>query len=498
MGGFVYNPPPPETGATPAPAPDVPPAGALDFAQAAQGVSQGFDWGAFLKMLQPLALGMSLDMHAAKKAFDKSQGFTNAKALEDYIIAEATKFGDVAVDIVVQLLAPFRAIFANLSAHYVQTFAADMQGGDPNKIPTGAGATVATTAAGAFDGICAPLGFMGGGNPEEAGAGHAAVQKVLGTLVSLHLNTWVVNVLSNLTGLGFLHYINSFDDVILSAMNTRAMGRLAFKPYMDTYMVAPLTRDLNIAHPLKWPAPTTVVRAYNAGQLTNTAFLALMREAGYSEQVAANYLTEIVKHPSAADVAWLVNTGVWTDEQGQAQLELDGYSSQFSGVILERAKLGQSDAIARRIIDECISEVADHLMPIETAEQIIEALDIPRFEEDLYIQLMNLLYHRPRKLSYAQVLALYKASLMTLDDVAAWLESERYTSDDARNLMLLDFTEATQLSAHQAQLGAMYRVRSVTYAQKATADLAKANQTKATAEQALADKYAALASKYGG
>jgi hypothetical protein len=448
--------------------------------------------------LGPVSGVLDLEKYAARKAWDKAHEFKNKSEFGGYVKDKVEWLGDALIDLVVEVLEPIRGVFADLAAHYVKDFAGEMAGGRPDAIATGRGVTAGTTAAGAFDGICAPLGFMGGGNPEEPGAGHAAVQKTLGTLISLHLNTWVVNVISNLTGLGFLHYINSFDDVILSAMNTRSMGRLAFRPYMETYMVAPLTRDLNVAHPLKDTGPGTIVKAYTQGHITYTDFLQRMREKGYAAEIAATYVTEVQKHPSHGDVAWLVNTGVWSEQQGQAQLEAEGYDSSISQPVLLRAMFAGSETIARSIADEVVDEYAHWLIDQEPAQQIIIELGFPKFEQDLYFQLMELKHHRPIRPPYAQVRALYQASMVDLEYVTEWLQAEHYTPDDARAIILMDFATAATRSAHEAQLGAMYRLRSVTYQQKAAADLAKANQAKADAESRLASKYGALAARYGG
>jgi hypothetical protein len=416
----------------------------------------------------------------------------------DVLKNTATFIVDFVVDVLLKVLQPLRDVFGNVTANYVDYFAQEQGrqriGGPGNPSPGLQGA-----AAAAFDGILRPLGFMGGNtDPSQRGSGEAAAQWVLGCLINLHLNTWVVNEVQDVVGLGILKLFTAFDDVILSAMNTRSMGRLAFRPYMQTFMVDPAVRDLNIKWPLKDPGPGTIVKAYTQGHISYTEFLDKMREKGYASEVAATYITDVQKHPSHSDVAWLVNTGVWTEQQGQAQLEADGIDSSISQAVLLRAMFAGSEALARSIADEVVDEYAHFVIDREAAQQIIIALGFPKFEQDLYIQLMELKHHRPIRPPYAQVKALYQASMVDLEYVTNWLEAEHYTPDDARAIILMDFATAVTRSAHEAQLGAMYRLRSVTYEQKAAADLAKANQAKADAESRLASKYAGLAARYGG
>ena len=70
-----------------------------------------------------------------------------------------------------------------------------------------------------FDGVMSPLmGLTSAANPATAGAGQVNAQYTLGGIMGIHLHTWMINILSNLTGVGVLKFINSFDECITGAL----------------------------------------------------------------------------------------------------------------------------------------------------------------------------------------------------------------------------------------------------------------------------------------
>ena len=498
MGGFTGNPPSTGDGGNLPEAPDYSAVNQIDWSQMAH---------AFTKAAPAIGAGVAqgqADKHLGLHDFQEIVAWLLNKTPKDVktggnvLVSSVEYLGDFLVGLFTTVLAPLREIFGNLSGAYVSTFAEEMQARGTGSHGEGQGTSVNTAASQAFDDICAPLGFMGGGNPEEAGAGQAAVQKVLGTLIALHLNTWVLDTIANLSGVGWLHLLNSFDDVILAAMNTRSMGRLAFRPFMQTYMVTPLTRDLNRAHPLKQPAPGSLAKAGLRGAITSDTLLDRLAEEGYGATAAEQIIADASKYLPLADVAWLVNMGIWTDQQGADYLTQDGFPPSMAPVALTRARWAALDPIYREIAAECVSQVAEHVMDIETLQMTLEKLDIPNFEIDAYSQLAQLKAHRQKVPTYGQVKAMYLESIVDLDYVQHWLETSQYDSDDVRDLVLLDFTEEAGEQANRALLGARARVQGDTAAADAQKQIAKADQARADHYNALAAKYAAKAKLYGG
>jgi len=402
------------------------------------------------------------------------------------------------LDTAFQDLGPVKELFAALSRQYVGLFVDEQRGYSPGH-PRSATTPIGGVASAAFDGILAPLGFLGGGSdPSQAGSGFANSQYVLGSLVNLHLSTWVVNVLSNLLGLGALHFINSFDEVILSAMNTRAFGRLAFRPYLDMFMVQPTKRDLNLQHPLQDPGPESIIKAYVRGELTAEQMKYELRKKGLNDEYSAAILVDTAAKLSVSHVAYLVNHGYWTDEQGIEYLTHLGYPDTLANVVLYDAKYQGVKAIHARLADEAVSQYADHVIDLEEMQMILEQAELPKIEIDAMTVLAKLRANRPRHLSYSQVKEAFLEGVIDLSYVHHWLEVERYTPEDVIALTLLDFSTRDERHLRRAQMGARDRLRSLQATENAAKAKAKAEQAIADAYNRLAAKYGDLASKYGG
>ena len=496
MGGVFVNPPPPDSG-IPA-APDVAPVNQTDWSQLANAlIAAGKAAGA--PALSPDAQSdawLKTIMEALALFFGNSPAWAKAGIKDVQAVAELIlKF---LVDSVFILLQPVRDTAGDVAKNYVGLFAEEQSGNRPGN-PVNSGSKIGGAAAAAFDGILKPLGFLGGEtDPSQPGAGEAASQFVLGSLVNLHLSTWVVNIMSNLTGLGALKFLDDFDDVILAAMNTRAFGRLAFRPFLTTYMVNPTTRDLNRKWPLSDTGPQQYVKDYLRGGLTAEEMKAKLREKGFDDTVAAQILLDTTKELSTDEVGALVNDGYWTSQQGVEYLTMIGYDSNLALVVLNSARYKETARIYQLFAAEVVSEIAAKEMDPAVGERLLTELGIPSTEVHAWTQLAALKQERAKRVSYGQVRELFNLGIVDLSYVETWLTEEGYGQADVTNLILLDFTARDQLTLQQAYRGAHDRLLSVERAAAAVKATAAHETALANANSALSAKYADLASKYGG
>jgi len=493
--GLVTN--PPDEGTSLTPAADVPPESFLsaqDVANGAIGTAQKVLSDPLIQQLLGLAktspqvqilvfvaknLGKFLEVIIQNAAPAVAE---EAKALVDAttpLIAEVSDvFGVLA-----------KAYVGEISRHYSMNKGADT---------TSTGTTTGNAASYAFDSIVAPIAFFSSGSdPTQDGAGMRNIQQTLGVIVQVHLATWVINVVSNLTGVGALKFMNSFNEVILAALNARALGRLAMKPYINTMITEPATAELNEKWPIKSPAASSDIKQYIRSGISSDQLQKNLSRLGYSPEVVAQLLLDTAHLMSPDDVGFVVRYGIWSFDQGVTYLQQQGYASVDANVVLFRAVNSIIYANLTRQADAMGAHYAAGDIEEDDYVSFLQALKFNDLEVASYKQVYGIEREFKKKLTYSQLQALYKAGLVDLDFVQTWLTKNQNSDSDSALLILLDFTTADELNARKAALAATARVQAVKEAAEAATATQKGEAALAAAIQAQSDAKAALAAKYG-
>ena len=468
------------------------------------------DWAQMINALVAAAPGSgapALDKAAASDAGTQT-GLRLIAWLWSLVPADIREGGQITVDAIIligqfliaiieKLLEPGKDILGALAGAYVSDFANEQRAmgrtGGATTTPSG----VASVAAGAYDSICAPLGLTTGVDPSKNGAGQQNSQFVLGSLINLHLNTWLINIISNLTGFGFLKFINSFDDCILAAMNTRAMGRLAFKPYMQTLMVDPLTRDLQQQFPIKDAGTTAIIREFIRGATTSADMNTRLAQHGLGATYSAELLSELQKEMSLSDLAWLVARKYWTYDQAQTYLAQIGYPSLYTALVIDHAVDAFEEPWEHELLAEWIYQYENKLIDYPTFVSGVGTSATTTQNGTRALAVGQLKHDRPKRLTYGQVKALFLENLWNADQVETWLTEEGYSAADVQSLFLLDFAQQSERQLVAARLGAKDRLESVINSNDAATATAKANAAKAAAYESVSAAYDAIAKEYG-
>ena len=439
MGGFTA--PPPE------PAPEYPPANDFDIASFTETVVQvlqkhhvpGADALATAQSLADafariLAMGVNVSGDVLAAVF--------ASLLEIWRpVLEAL------VKAAVVVMEPGMEVLGGLTSVYAQQFTKgqeQIKAGSPDSPRP----TLQPVAAGMFDSILAPVAHLTtGANPAQVGAGEVNSKYILGSIISLHLSTWMVNIISNLTGLGALKFINSFDDVILAALSTRSLSRAAFKGYITKFVGDPLERDLNLKLPLDSFGPSTLVKTFLRGGLTRDQLVQKMRGKGYAENITEQLLLDTAKMLPLDAVAYLVNNEAWTERQGLEHLEQQGYPNELAPTVLYLSRNDLIFSQYRSLANSLVAARGDRQFSNELLREMLADLGFTQNEVNAFALRGAMLAELPKRLSLAQVKELYKESLVDLNYVHLFLKDEGYSEDDTDLLELLEFTKKDERDA---------------------------------------------------
>jgi hypothetical protein len=372
-----------------------------------------------------------------------------------------------------KLMGPGMTVLGELTKTYADHFAKSQAVIKPGSLDS-PHPQLQPVAAGMFDSILAPVAHLTtGANPAQVGAGEVNSKYILGSIISLHLSTWMVNIISNLTGLGALKFINSFDDVILAALSTRSLSRAAFKGYITKFVGDPLERDLNLKLPLDSFGPSTLVKTFLRGGLTRDQLVQKMRGKGYAENITEQLLLDTAKMLPLDAVAYLVNNAAWTERQGLEHLEQQGYPNELAPTVLYLSRNDLIFSQYRSLANSLVSARGDRQFSNELLREMLADLGFTPNEVNAFALRGAMLAELPKRLSLAQVKELFKESLVDLNYVHLFLKDEGYSDDDADLLELLEFVKKEERDARRAAQAEAKRHR-----EEAAAELEAAREAK--------------------
>lgn len=469
---------------------DVPPDNQINFQNSAETAVKTLKDFGFLGLSVPLtALGQATG-HVDVIAWLIRNLAAVIVELEKASAEEIQPLIDAIIKAIGAILQPGMNSLGQLTSVYVKQFGS-YQGAAAGQGKGGPGGATAGVAQGMYDNILAPLEqITGQADPAKQGAGAENAHFTLAAIVEVHLLTWMVNIISNLTGLGTLKFINSFNTVMTDALSARSVQRLAAKPYINKFISEPLERDLNKEHPLNESGASALVKAYTRGTITAAEFKDRMRGLGFREEVAEQLYLDHTAKPSISAIANLVKLGVWDVSQALTQLQHMGFPPDIAQVVLfseiNEYILGQQKALA----SELVSAVQDHRIDNLTLRKLLSTLDLTQDEINFLALRAATISELPRRPSLSQVKDLFSESLVDLDFVLLWLKEEGYDDHTADLLALLEFTKRDEREKAKADVAARRR----TAADERSRATAARNAARLAAAQAAAAKLAAKSS----
>jgi hypothetical protein len=466
MGGFTENP------VTYPPAEEPPPENAFDVQSFTSGVirelqNKGIlpkDWkDAAWKLANPHVLLLTW--------LAERGGFALLLALLRSVLEMAEPYLKQLISTVTTILQPGMRVLGDLTGAYVRQVAGAGLEKSPGGLPVPGGPAKDATSV-VFDQIMAPmLGLLTPSSPGKVGAGEENAQHILGTIISLHLSTWMVNIISNLTGLGVLKYINSFDDAITSGISARGFSRLATRPYLDTFVVKPGTRDLNRRYPLEVGSVGGLLTRYVRGYMTADEVKFALRGKGFDDETVADLLLEYLKLFSVDDLVTLVDAGVYTVDDAVEALKQQGYPENVARTKITKHYWDRVDAQYRLLANSLVDAFIDRRIDKPMLYYYLERAGFDEEEIKAMVVRGAALQELTKRLSLAQVRELYNEGVEDLAFVQNFLHEEGYSDDDVDRLVLLYFTKKEERDARKAQQADAKRSRAAAQAAKDKAAL---------------------------
>jgi hypothetical protein len=454
------------------PAEEPPPENAFDIQSFTAGVIERLQKEGVLPKDPKEALWMGANPTVAFLGVVSKLAFPFLLKLEDGIIDFAEPQLKELLKIVTGILKPGMTVLGELTGEYVKIVSGQGLEKSPGGLPVPGGPAKDATSV-VFDQIMAPmLNLLTPSSPGRVGAGEENAQHILGTIISLHLSTWMVNIISNLTGLGALKWINSFDDAITSGISARGFSRMATRPYLDKFVVTPANRDLNLRYPLEIGSVAGILKRYVRGNMAAEELKAALRGKGYDDETVADLLLDNAKLFTVDDLVYLMDSGAYTLDDSVEALKQQGYPENIARAKLVKPYWDLVGSQYRQLANSLVTATIDRRVDNETLRYLLGNMGFPQEEVNAMAIRAATLIELPTRLTLAQVRELYNEGVEDLAFVQSFLQDEGYSLDDVDRLVLLYFTRKEERDDVKAALADARRNRAEAQAAKDKAALA--------------------------
>jgi hypothetical protein len=374
---------------------------------------------------------------------------------------------------------------AIVSATLKELFDVTVNPADVNTRVGGAGRKAAATALGKSitDTLfsSAPVNLAGGIPPSDA-----AAFNFLRVVMNMELNGWLESwFVDGVTG----HILEKYGDLkdgIARVLGLGRMSRQVFGAPIKVLVHDPYLALLQQKYRPKGVDVGTAMRAFHRGDVDRAGLSTILGNQGYTEQEINWLLIDHAKYIPDADVAYMVNRGVWSRDKAITYLQSQGWDAQGAGVVLEVAY----DKIIQKYRDEMTAAAMDSYTRGDVSvAQIKQVFSNAGVTDQMQLWLLDVANTKRDNhithLSRGDIEHAIKDGVMNFNDLKDWATRNNMPLTDE---LLLELT--IQVDENKASTAAAAKAK----AAKAKADAAAA---KVAAAQKQADAAKASAADKG-
>lgn len=220
----------------------------------------------------------------------------------------------------------------------------------------------------------APGGGVGGLpvktlTPEQ---GMDGARALMGFVTSFAVREGNTDILADFLPYGVGKFFKDFAEDFSKSLGIGRLARIGFKPLFQTLIAVPLQWALNIQYTPTQLNPREIMKAYNAGLLSNADMRSAMQRHGYSEAYIQILIQDSYKGLELTDIQTLRATGGMSDADATSALQTAGFSPSTVTLILKTWDVEPARKASLAAAHKFISEfIAGDL----TSDQFNSAID---------------------------------------------------------------------------------------------------------------------------
>ena len=335
--------------------------------------------------------------------------------------------------------------------------------------PGGRGARTAAANAighGVLEGLFGQFTGSRAGVTEPSAEG---AEKFLSVTTQLALEGWLEGWMFEALSLGAMEKFADLDDIMAQILGLGRLSRRVMGPPCDVFITQPFTWKLNQTYRPNLLGSAELIRQFLRGRCTRERLFKEMAMAGFKDDDIEALLVTHQKFLADADLAYLTQHEVWTDEEAVQHLRDSGYSETLAKATLALEWDKKIDVYRRQMADVFCDAYVRRDIEEDQLRTALSGLELPESDQLWMRRVAGIKREfRTKDLSMSDVEAAVKRNILTIADFRAYCLKQGYSLADSMTLELLLLSE----------------VKDKAEADKAKEDAAKAKAALAAAKAA--------------
>lgn len=310
----------------------------------------------------------------------------------------------------------------------------------------------------------------------------ASANSFLATTMAMELNGWIESWFTDAVSYHLLEKYGDLKDGIARVMGLGRMSHQVFRPVIKTLVHDPYQQLLNQKYRPKVPAEQSIIRSFFRSELDSGQVSQMLALQGYTEQEIGWAIAEHYKYLPLADVDYLLQRGVWSDQDAIQYLAGQGYDSANAQHMVTMLDDKRTFKYRQEMVSVAEAAYVAGNIDVSTFNSIVSTLNFSQEEQTWIGNLATLKRSlKVTRLSLGQIETGIKDGILSFADLQTWALRENMPADDLANLELMIQYQTNKQTATAAAKAAAAKAKAEAAAAKTAAAQQKAAQAAALA-----------------
>ncbi len=278
--------------------------------------------------------------------------------------------------------------------------------------------------------------FFGAGGPVTSQSAESAASALVGLGMQMSGNAAFLGILGGLMPQVHLDELKEATEMLEKSLGLNRLVRLALTPLIQQTIQLPLTRSYAAQYRQAILGAGELARAVLADRMSGDTANQLLQQHGLSDDQIAELIEQHT--PRLKDEEWELLKAL-TGSPPEADWNTDVANGASADIIAARQQTlawRRLSPLYSRVLGEVVGKINNGFLQPSDLEKYLSSFAIPTDEANVWRQVAGAVSEVPRKrLSQGEMLFLYEAAQISLEDVQLWLQAEGYSPTDQQQMV---------------------------------------------------------------
>lgn len=276
-----------------------------------------------------------------------------------------------------------------------------------------------------------------GGTTDNPGPGRNAAATFAGYGVNFAIQNAIISLIGACVPETRLDDIRELGVEVAGNLGLGALISAALAPLVNATIVKPYTRELSAKYPYDLLGQRELAYALLSERIPADTARQLLREHGLSEQQINELIEQTRLRLHSQEIELLTALGKKPADDAANTDVARGMDADWVTLRLQVENYNRLKRARQRVMQAALPYAKDRVFSPTDIVALAAEIGLPQDEQDLWRKAAGFLYETPHKrLSEANLLFLYEAAQVTLDDVQKWAEDQNFTAEAVQQLLV--------------------------------------------------------------